>query len=211
MKKGISLFILMMLLLTTTQSFAQIQFGVRAGLNISTAKVELPSSVTKKMLASFHVGGMVAYNFSETFALEPGLLLSGGGVKFEETYLGTKYTYSYSPFYLEIPVNAVYKVNLGSVKLDLFAGPFLGIGIAGKYKDENGSVDIKFGTSSDSDMKRGNFGLNFGAGVEINNILIRAQYGLGLSNLDPQGSSDNELKSRVIGISVGYMFGEKSK
>ena len=211
MKKGISLSILMLLLFVTTQSFAQINFGVRAGLNLSSAKVELPSSVTKKMLASFHVGGMVAYNFSETFALEPGLILSGEGVKFEETYLGTKYTYSYSPLYLEIPVNAVYKINLGSAKLDLFAGPFFGIGIGGKYKDEDGSVDIKFGTSDESDMKRGNFGLNFGAGIELNSILIRAQYGLGLANLDPQGSSSDEMKSRVIGISVGYMFGEKSK
>ena len=50
------------------------------------------------------------------------------------------------------------------------------------------------------------FGLNFGACVQFESIVIRAQYGLGLTNLDPEGDSDFEMKNGVIGISLGYMF-----
>ena len=65
-------------------------------------------------------------------------------------------------------------------------------------------IDLKFtfmGLFANSD-----FGLNVGAGFQIEKISIRAQYGLGLSNLDPSGNSDMEIKNAVIGISLGYMF-----
>jgi hypothetical protein len=53
------------------------------------------------------------------------------------------------------------------------------------------------------------YGLNIGAGFEVNNLQIRVQYSLGLNNLDPDNDSDFDTKNRVIGISLGYMFGGK--
>jgi hypothetical protein len=230
MKKAISLFSLMMLLSITTLSFAQLRYGVRAGLNLGKIiMAEDLGGATQKMHTSFHVGGITEYGLSESFSLESGVLLSAKGTKLEYsesdqgiTVTGTS---SISPLYLEIPVKALYKVNLGSTKLHLFAGPYFGIGVAGKYKTEmkatglpsgvtlsslgfeNESANIVFGSDVDSDLKTLDFGLNFGAGVEINNLLLSLQYDLGLSNLDPLGSSEFEMKNRVIGISVGYMFG----
>jgi hypothetical protein len=98
----------------------------------------------------------------------------------------------------------------------LFAGPYFAYGIAGKYEfkaeatgipTEEETGDIKFGSNSDSDIKPLDFGLNIGAGVELNNFLLRAQYGLGLADLDPQGADEFKVYNRVIGISFGYMFG----
>lgn len=210
------------------------KFGVKAGLNLSNMLIKnFPSDFDEKSITSFHLGGVVAFNIAENFALETGMLLSGKGGKWEysETESGITITgiMTVSPLYLEIPINALYKAELGSVKLLLFVGPYIGIGVGGKMKteftasglpsgvtissllgyDPDESEDIEYGTDDTSLLKRTDFGLNIGAGLEIKNLQIRVQYGLGLSNLDPQGSSDTETKNKVVGISIGYMFGDK--
>ena len=229
MKNGISLFSIILLLFISIQSFAQIRFGVRAGLNLATMTVVDLGDAKQEMSPSFHIGGIAEYSLSESFCIESGLLLSGKGSKivFSENQGGVTFagTATISPLYLEIPINALYKFDIGSSRLHLFAGPYLGFGIAGKTKAtytasglptgttlsslglNDASANIKFGTTADSDMKGSDFGLNIGAGIEIKNILFRLQYGLGLSNLDPEGLSDKDFKNRVIGISVGYLFG----
>lgn len=238
MKKAIGV-LLLMLLLHSGVSFGQIRFGLLGGLNITKMTVEDLRGADQKMNYSFHAGATAEFTLSDLISLEPGLMISGKGTRAEgsesvnlsEFGLGmgnvtVNAAASVLPYYIEIPVNAVVKIKLGPVKLNLFAGPYMGIGIAGKAKAEvavsglpaginldailgdlSFSRDIKFGTSDNSDIKRTDFGLNMGAGIEIDNFLIRTQYGLGLSNLDPKGSSLNEMRNRVVGISVGYLFG----
>jgi len=53
------------------------------------------------------------------------------------------------------------------------------------------------------------YGVNFGAGVNISGFLVSAQYGLGLANLSPGSTGDGEIKNTVIGISLAYLFGGK--
>ena len=56
-------------------------------------------------------------------------------------------------------------------------------------------------------MKPIDLGLNVGVGVNINGLLISAQYGLGLTNLVPSSTTEAEMKNKVIGISLAYLFG----
>ncbi len=109
----------------------------------------------------------------------------------------------------------------------MFAGPYLAFGIAGNYKDEysatglpagvtleslgltNSTTDLKYGTDVDSDLKPTDFGFNIGAGIQMSNFMISAQYGLGLTNIDTSTSNDNEKKNKVIGITAGFLFGGK--
>jgi opacity protein-like surface antigen len=208
-----------------------VRFGVRAGLNLANASINgLSDGMTTNINPSFHIGGVAEYGIAQNFALEAGLFLSGKGTKMEysDTQNGVTVnaTVTMSPLCLEIPINAIYKIDLGNAKLDIFAGPYIAFGVSGTVKTtytasnlpsgytlsdgglNDESRDIKYGTNADDDIKGTDFGLNFGAGVEINNFQIRAQYGLSLTNLDPQGLSDNAITSNVISISVGYMFGK---
>lgn len=231
MKKGISSFLMILLVSAATVSFAQVKFGVRAGLNLANMTVKDLGDATQKMNTTFLVGVNAEFSVNENLSFESGLLLSGKGTKIEysesDEGITISGTASISPIYLEVPINALYKINLENGKILLFAGPYLGYGITGKTKSEytasglpsgytlsdlgfdDTSEDIKFGTSDDSDMKAIDYGLNIGAGFEINNLQIRAQYGLGLNNLDPQSDSDFDMKNKVIGISIGYMFGRE--
>ncbi len=228
MKKEISLFSTVLLLFISIQSFAQIRYGVKAGLNLATfgINVVLKQNAQQETNPSFHIGITVERSFSESFYLESGLLLSGKGGKLviTEQYTGFTYTQTKtdSPLYLEAYSNALYKIDIGSSKLLLFAGPYFGYGIAGTMKKKNEafnvsptltvllppdeSKDIQFGTTAGSDYTSDDFGLNIGAGIELNNIQFRLQYGLGLSNIAPPPGFPN-IKNRVIGISIGYMFG----
>lgn len=206
----------------TTQSLAQVKFGVRAGLNIANVTLGDIGDAKQVLNTSYHFGGIVEHSLTNNFSIESGLQLSGKGTKIEQTEsLGgfpMTLTSSLAPLYLEVPINAKYNLDLGSAKLHVFAGPYFGIGIGGKMKyeatytgmpTEKETIDIKFGSDGNSDdLKRTDFGLNIGAGIEIKNILIRAQYGLGLTDISPNSSAnDDNDRNRVIGISIGYMFG----
>jgi hypothetical protein len=114
-----------------------------------------------------------------------------------------------APSFIEIPVNVVYKFGSGSIKFFLNAGPYFAYGIGGKTKYGGESANIKFGSGDNDDLKPLDFGLNLGAGVEINNFIISAHYELGLANLVPAPTDNAEAKNRVIGISIGYLFGKK--
>ena len=139
------------------------------------------------------------------FVLQPALLYSSKGSKY--SYFGEDMTIS--PGFLEIPVYAAYKFDLGNMKLLLDAGPYFAYGISGKIKSGGESQSINFGSDDNADMKAFDFGLGLGAGLEITNFLISLNYEFGLTNLVPGTTDGSEAKSRVFGISVGYFFGKK--
>ena len=177
-----------------------------AGTSSSAPKRNL-SGFNVNTRTGFHLGAMVEKSFSQTLNIQSGLLLSSKGAKIS----GNAFTSEISPLYLEIPVNALYRERFGNNKVQLFAGPYIALGIAGKRKvtfgSETESNDVKFGTANDSNFTLTDVGMNIGAGIEIRRLLIRFQYGLSLLNLDPQGSDNEDIKHRVIGISMGYMLG----
>ncbi|HRY31392.1 MAG TPA: porin family protein [Bacteroidales bacterium] len=208
-----------------------VRFGIRGGLNMANMSIK-DSDPGPKSLMSFHFGGVVEYMLSENLSFEAGLLYSGKGSKTEfyerVDMMGMYYELSgdvkFAPSYLEIPINAVYKVPVGDNHLLIYGGPYLGFGIGGKSKgdlDINTNIpgfdpatlgietsydeSIKFGSSEEDDLKGMDFGLNIGAGFEFSGIQVRAQYGLGLANLSTY--SEGDIKNKVIGISVAYMFG----
>ncbi len=154
------------------------------------------------MRAAYNIGVVADYGINDNFAVGSGLLLSSKGAKSEE--LGG--TTTISPLYLEIPINAIYRIDLGAAKWNLYAGPYVGIGVAGKIEGDGGfSESIQY---DDTDMKRLDIGLNVGTGIEFNKFFVNAQYGVGLTDINASESSSS-TKNLVIGINVGYMFGGK--
>jgi len=58
-------------------------------------------------------------------------------------------------------------------------------------------------------LKRLDFGLTGGAGIEINFIQIDLSYGLGLANISSYTNDGDKINNRVLGIFLGYKFGGK--
>ena len=199
----------------TTKSFAQVKYGVKAGLNLANMLEKDDDETYSEdysMKIGFHLGGTAEIPISEKFSVQPGLLFSTKGFKmkiegidgfFEDMNINVNLNY------LEIPINAIYKIELGSSKLCINTGPYLGYALSGKVSYDKDSESIDIGSSDDDDLKALDYGFNIGAGIEINDaITIGLQYGLGLGNLSIDTDNGYKLNNRVIGISVGYMFGQ---
>ncbi|MFT3822463.1 MAG: porin family protein [Chitinophagaceae bacterium] len=195
-----------------TTAFAQVRLGVEAGLNLANQHIQadvLGYSVgrTGNSIGSFHLGAVAEIEVAKNFYVRPKLLLSGKGACFKgDNDLGfgsDKVTLR--PYYLELPVNAVYKYTLKN-KMKLFAGfgPSFAYGLFGNIKSGNQKDDV----FQDDGFKRFDFGLNYLAGVEFAKGLVASiYYTQGLSNAY-NGNTDENLKwkNRVFSISIGYML-----
>jgi len=200
--------------LTTTVALAtQAQVYVQGGLNLANiTKTKDGQTEKNNILPSFNVGILGRLPVADMFSLESGVLLTGHGSK-AETYFngGSDYVKTkFNPIYIQVPLNAVVKIPLQEKSNVFFsAGPYAAIGIGGKSR-----TDSKFGplqsssvkniefsnddpfTSEQEDagynkLKRFDFGLNFGGGVQFGSVILKANYGLGLTKINSTQSNNN--------------------
>ncbi len=204
MKILMKLFVAVIALTIATGSFAQ-EFGIKAGLNLSNMLVKDDNTTYSDdydMKIGFHVGVTAEFPLAELFSFETGLLFTQKGYKYD----GAWGDYALNLYYLEVPLLGKATYDLGDVMLYGQLGPYVGFGLAGKFKSDDEEEDIDWGSDDDDDLKRLDFGLNIGAGVQVSNITIGASYGLGLMNISPHDEGGFKTNNRVIGVSVGYKF-----
>ena len=173
----------------------QTRFGIKGGLNMST--VVGGDVDNTKSLVGFHVGGFAEIHVVEKFFIQPELLFSTQGTKFDGP-LGEDYDTKLN--YLNIPVLAKYYIV--DKKFSVEAGPQLGILLSAKVDGE----DIKDFTRSVD------LGFNLGAGYNFtDNLSIGLRYTLGLSPLSDK-DIDNEddyydsAKNSNLALSLAYKF-----
>lgn len=207
---------------------AQVTFGLKAGFSAAnmTSKYEGDSGIASrkantKMIPAFHGGIIVDIALDDQLSLQPGLFFSQKGAKTGSTALqvggGTFITNTTTRLnYLELPVNLLYKHQIGSGKLFAGFGPYVAYGISGKLKikGENFSMDeevkVKFKDSKEYSTKEVyikpfDAGANFTVGYELKmGLLFSVKYSLGLTNTSPYDKEKE--KNHYFGISVGYLF-----
>jgi hypothetical protein len=190
-------------------------FGVRAGVNFTNINGEHANGndLDYKMKVGFHVGVNAEIPLADEFYLQPGVLFSTKGAKIDEAG-DPKINVSY----IEVPVNFLYKADLGTGKLLMGVGPYVGFGIGGKVKGDGEDVDIKFKNDLGEEelmddnvyTKRIDMGGNLLFGYEFsNNFSVQLNAQLGLLNLDPKilgEKPDSKSKNTGFGVSVGYRF-----
>jgi opacity protein-like surface antigen len=198
MKNQIRLLALIVLTFFSLGAFAQ-TFGIKGGLNMSNLKWEDESGATSfKNRIGFHVG--ITAEFGQKFAFAPEILLSTKGAKVE-TDDGSGQV---GLLYVDIPLNLKYTHDLGSAKIFGQAGPYVGIAVKGTDEWEGDEVDYSFGNDEEEDdFKRTDIGINFGGGLQFNQITIGVSYSLSMTTILPY---DETLKNNVLYISIGYKF-----
>ena len=206
-----------LLMISSTGAFAQMSFGVKAGLNFS--KMTLKAGGDKvddiKFKPGLAVGAFADFELSDLLAVEAGLNVETKGLlmKDSEEFMGKKMKSKATTnlVYVTVPVDV--KLTFGSFYV--LAGPYVGVAATGKAKSkmeydgetEKHDESLDLGGDDDDDLKRLDLGLGIGAGYEINdNLGVRAGYDLGLSNLNPGGDSKNSAKNGSINLSVTYKF-----
>lgn len=198
---------LLVILVTVVAFSASAQrFGLKGGVNL--ANYYGSDADGAKMLVGFNVGGLVELPLSGGFFLQPELLLSMKGAKVPSAISGVE-SLSLKPFYLDIPVKIMYKLDAGTGKLGLAVGPYVGFGIAGKATASSGSVDAsvdlfsKIEGADQAFLKRFDAGLASSISYELQSGLFFAlDSNLGLVSVANGGS----LKNTVISLGLGYKF-----
>lgn len=201
---------------------------LRGGVNLANVSVTDNGGIDDaKMLTSFQVGIIGDLNITSFLALQPGVIFTGKGTKTQSGNEGDAnfYRATSNPYYVEVPVNLVFKTPTGNSNFFVGAGPYIAMGIAGKNKVHGKVAGISFSSEKNIDwsnddpttfneeegagfgiMKRFDYGLNGTIGVEASKLVISANYGLGLAKLQSgSGGSgeDNNNKHRVLSFTLG--------
>jgi hypothetical protein len=183
--------------LITTIAGAQIQFGLKAGLNLANISVSPSEDGSSfKMKPNLNAGGLVYVPLFGHFGLQPEIMYSAQGTKISAE--GTSINYNLN--YVNVPVLFKYKDASG-----FFAelGPQISVLVAGKAKANGQSQDIKNEFKS-TDIS-GAFGIGYLSSL---NLGIDARYNLGLTNII-KDADGNSAKNGVFQVGVFYMFGGK--
>lgn len=204
-------------------SFAQINFGLKGGLNLAdlTYISNDPNTGKAKALGSFQLGAVIDYPLTWWISLQPGLMVTGKGANVKQKELTGTFTHKIHPWYLEVPVNLLFKPSIDyNTQLYFGGGPYLAFGIGGKSSyDGTSSLSsyisdhkLKFGNGQNADMRRIDLGMNILAGVEFRQVLmIGVQYGFSLRNNAPKKNDETPdvLKNKGLSISLTLLFGPK--
>ena len=214
-------------------SRAEAQVYLQGGLNLANiTKTGDGKTEKNNTLSSFNAGILGRFGLSKELDLESGLLFTGHGSK-AETYFNSGNDYvktKFNPFYIQVPLNAVVKISLQKNSSIFFnAGPYAAIGVGGKSKTESkigplmssSSSDIKFSnddpfTSQQDDaaynkLKRFDFGVNVGGGFEFEHVILKVNYGLGLTKInstESNNTANDKNKYRTLSFSVGIPLGK---
>src|SRR4030095_26237 len=195
-------------LLLTLPALAQsdVTYGIRAGVNFQNlnGKDIDGDKLENDLKTGFNAGVNAEIPVGIDFYLQPGLLFSTKGAKYD--IQGTEITRNIS--YLELPINFLYKPELGEGHLLLGFGPYAAYALGGKIKGGGTDIDIEFGNEI-GETKPFDAGANLLAGYEFsNNLSFQLNAGLGLINMynRQDGDSKSSVKNTGFGVSLGYRF-----
>lgn len=89
-----------------------------------------------------------------------------------------------------------------SISPNLLLGPALGINVDAKLKIDGGDTAVE---TDIEDVKTFDFGLIFGAGVDVGPVTIDARYNLGLTTTD-NSEEELDVKNSVRRLADGRLF-----
>lgn len=204
---------------------AQTRFGFRAGVQLADVGysgaqdplyyIGILHSQTNPWF-TFFAGGLAERDLTRNLTLSAELQLSGRGysIKLQD---GQQTTESKArAWYAQLPLVCNFRWN----GLFAGAGPYLGIGLGGKYKStfydavKNYTQEmdgaIRFGNSDTSFFRPLDVGLYAQLGYSFRNVRLILSYQLGLNNIVPKFYIDTDEHARhsCVGVSAAYILGE---
>jgi hypothetical protein len=212
------LFFIAVLMVATVSLQAQIKYGVKGGVNFQniTGKNDVGDKLENSLKFGFHGGAFADIPIAPDFYFEPGLQFSTKGCKYDIT---TDIKGSTTLSYIEMPLNLIFRPQLGKGYIIVGFGPYVAYGVKGKMKnlDTDDVTDIIFQNKVAEDDPVGTYmraldaGANIFVGYELPmGLFLTLNSQLGLLNLAPEyegeSSSEESLKNTGFGVSLGFRF-----
>jgi hypothetical protein len=170
---------------------AQIQFGIKAGYNLSSIITSGDNINTQQAKSGFNAGIFSFIHLFNSFSLQPEISYSNQGSKSNDSVAKTNYNY------VNVPVLFKYEHHSG---IFLETGPQIGFLLNSEYKSNTYTQDLK------SVSKSTDFSWVFGAGYKLSAIPlgIDVRYNYGLTNITTY--TIITAKNSVLQIDLFYVF-----
>jgi len=204
--------------LSTTLAFAQTtptpsssmssgpRFGIKAGMNVSslTDDAGLEDQGSK---IGFNAGVFANIPVAESFSIQPEVIYTQYGDKYDQVVLGNRYSRARHLDYVAVPV--MFQYNFVP-NFYLEAGPEFGFMVSAKNKfknETNNNTISETGDYKDS-LNTFNFGIGIGAGYYFtDNIGITARYIAGVTDIykDRVGDPD-AVRNNTFQVGLAFKF-----
>ncbi len=231
---SISILLLLLTGLNLQAQNDQFQIGITGGLNLSSLSIAQPDVPNSRLLPGGYIGISTTYNISNRISLQSGLSLTAkGGIISGDSSIGFPFVRPANRFrknilksrqtYLQLPIYALYRININNeIKVLINAGPYFAYGIIGTtrlnanilhgdaiYEDE-----FKEKTFAARGLKKFDFGLGAGVGIELKEVVLGVNYEYGTKNIGPKGEVyypfyNTGYKNRNILLSLQYKIRRK--
>jgi hypothetical protein len=197
-------------LLAATAGIAHAQspsFGIKAGASLTN----ITGSYTTgggdfKNKFGFHGGFVANLPISDIFSIQPELLYSMKGYKFNGTdpYYGVTYNFKQTLHYIDVPVLA--RINAGGLFFE--AGPQVGYLVAANSSIDDGRVPTRSYSGRDN-LRKVDFGYAAGLGYQLpNGPGIGLRYNGGFKNVMNTYESAGARNS-AFQLYLSYRLGKK--
>lgn len=191
---------------TRTTSSSDVRFGIKGGMNVSSLSKDgaLEDQGSK---IGFNAGVFATIPVAESFSIQPEVLYTQYGDKYDEVVLGNRYSRARHLDYVAVPV--MFQYNFVP-NFYVEAGPEFGllVNAKNKFKNEtNNDVITESGDYKD-DLNSFNLGIGLGAGYYFtDNIGITARYVAGVTDVAkdrPNGS--DAIRNNTFQVGLAYKF-----
>ncbi len=206
------------------------EFGFKGGLNLSYLAIDNDGVPHHRIKPGVMIGLTGNYNFNSRFFLQTGLGFSAKGARIKgDAPLGfhdnvvlnnTEPVLKSNQLYVQVPVHLGYNIALTTEKKMFFtAGPYLAYGVGGKtqlaatilYGDMIDSTPLEEQTFGGRGLRKLDYGLGAGVGIDLGEAIVGLTYELGLRNIGPENIVylpfyDNSYRNRNLSLTVGFRF-----
>ncbi|MCC8036314.1 MAG: PorT family protein [Rikenellaceae bacterium] len=170
-----------------------VEFGVRAGLNISNF---WDHDYETSVLLGANAGVFMDIKIVNNFYIQPGLSYSRKGARFKGNYGNT---FDCKLEYIDMPILAGYIFEFPKISLDIHSGFFLAYGVAGSYSNGISGSPFK------DPFNRFDMGLSEGVAVGFNDFYIGILCHLGLMDIGSSRYYD-VFSNATVSFNVAYRF-----
>jgi hypothetical protein len=196
MKVRLLLGLVVLICLSASPSFAQVNFssGVKAGVNFANLSLDPEDEFCCDPKTGFIGGLFVTAPIGDSIAIQPEFLYSMIGAKADVDDFDSEIDIRV----FQIPILFRADFAGASVRPFVLAGPALSFRLDAKEKFEDEESDL------DEDVEKVDIGFAIGAGLQFGRGSLEARYTHGLRDIDKDDES--KAKTRVFSVLAGFRF-----
>lgn len=198
-----SILTVLIILLASTATFAQINFGARVGAAATTFASKGDITDNNNVTFSPVVGAFLDLPLNKSFFIQPEVNYLRKGRSDESAEIGTTKETDFMVHYLQVPVLLQYRddhlMDNHKYVFYISAGPYAGFSMGNQMKPDN---NLNLAESNKTD-----FGASFGVGFQkpflSKNIRFDLRYDMGVAEIANQPS---DYRTKALSLTIGIVL-----